>query len=559
MTSLSFAENGTMAAPEETRSIRPLASVRDVPASKGADAVNKAGAVVREARSLTTAHPDSAMAWSRLAQAELVSSSCAVAVDAAQKAVGLAKAAGDRSSLLASVLVLLHCGQTQIAELELSSGDFASSDIIDTLLAGVLIDREDFTGALDRLRTAHTGEAAHLRGYACLRLRRFSEAVHEFRLAAKSLPPDPSLLANLAYAHAALGVFDKAIEETKQARSLASADRTIALNLAAYQRATGQFEEALLVLRRIEEYFPGDLGLVSAEAGILVDLSRPTSALKRLRKAENGPLFGSQPVERAELRANIAFLQWRLGNRDIKSTLKDILARLEQCGYASPRIAGMLPAFFTDSSGADRLEDVYTKLHQQNDESELLAVATHLSVLRGEFSSAVETAVRWASESPFNPESATVATHLLSEYSADFTRAADIGIEALKRCPASPHLANNCAYALAMLGRADEASRLLPSGLDSSPYVRATRALIELVRGDVAASEASYEQACELARAQDSPLLATLVALHRHIAFVRFRGTVTSPGRPDLPDGWSGNPQFRLFVEGALQRAGESD
>src|SRR5438128_237199 len=209
------------------------------------------------AREFAARHSESAAAETRLAQAEQAVGHYDAAVEAARRALELMRREADPAVALAAIQVLIGCERVELAIDAI--GHLPASAVRSVLEARLAIQTGEWEHALELLDGVSTRESLMAQGWLLLELRRFPEAVHVLRRALSSGEPSATLLANLGYAHAALGARQKALRETKQARELSPASELIGLNIVAYYMADRRTDDALHELARLRVYHPSKL------------------------------------------------------------------------------------------------------------------------------------------------------------------------------------------------------------------------------------------------------------------------------------------------------------
>ena len=138
-----------------------------------------------------------------------------------------------------------------------------------------------------------------------------------------------------------------------------------------------------------------------------------------------------------------------------------------------------------------------------------------------------------------------MTTYLLT-VNQSFEEAVRIGRAAMGRHPCDTTLANNVAYAFAMLGRANDARRVLPTS--DRPMLKATAALIDIAAGAISEGIAGYEEAAVLAEQDGERVLAALIRLHLALALTRFGHSESIP-RIDFPEEARDDPRFQFVVD----------
>jgi tetratricopeptide (TPR) repeat protein len=499
------------------------------------------------ARAFAEAHPTSAAAFARLAQAEQVVGQTDAALTAARRALTLSLKDRDVPVTLAVTQVLIHSNRLEEAERALSRMPGPDQKILTARLA---VQRGDLGAAFDGLADVETLEALNFRGWIALERHQFADAIRLIRRALSIGGATPNLLVNIAYAHAALGSRTKAIREALQGRELAPRNRVVGLNLMSYYVADRQFGLALAEVRRMRTDSPDDLQLAFAEADVHLVTNNLVKAERTLRQARTSSMWASADLsDRAELSANLAFLEWRLGRRPREDAKKVVIDELERSDYNALPISRLLPLLMHSANESRELARVIERLSERHPKDSLYALRTKLALLRSEFDSATKLAVDWATDEILNPQAASIAVFLLTDVAGDFDAAVKLSREALKRTGHSEALVNNAAYALTLAGELDAAKRLLPDDPGDSVYLNATWALVNILSGRIERGLAGYDRALELARQAPDPDLPELVAANKQLALWRAskQGLINpSDIRLILPSDWENRPALVL-------------
>jgi tetratricopeptide (TPR) repeat protein len=556
--SLSLVEPKRLIAPIELETMEPAALANmSLGELFGVTAPSSTPSFVVQARELAVGHPESAIAFARLAQAEQTIGNYDDAVAAARLVLDLLRRTPDASALIGAARVLASSDLFEEAEAALAGSTLEGP--LAVFHASIAARRGAFPEALDRLSGVVLPEAFALSGWIALQSRDYPVAIRLFRESLRHGEPSPSVLTNLGYAHAALGSRARAIRETKEARALSPASRLIRFNLVAYLVSGGEFEEALAELAALREFHPHDIDLSFAEADVHLlseDISRAHRVLQRART--NLWAYASR-VEQAQLDANLAVLKWRVGSLKKGDAASAVLDALESVEFSSLEIASLLPQLLNRPADLPRLDRVIQRLAGVS-ENPLYRLRVHRHLLRHEFETASEIAAAWARDQIFDVGAASTAAYLLTEAKGDWESAIEIGQPALARMPGFPMLRNNLAYALIQAGRTHEARDLL-QGHEESVHLKATRALMALAGGDIEQGMAGYRSAYELALEQQNRELALLVIIFEALALHGAGSGAEIDSLPwketlkDLPSDWIDDP-FMALMKARLEREG---
>lgn len=504
---------------------------------------------VTNARALVERHPSSPTALARLAQAEQAAGNLQEAVAAARATLAQATEHPDLSAELGAITVLVASGSTAEAEQELAR--FAPEGPLAVVYAELAAERNGFEEALDRLEGENSAEAWTLRGWVKLKQGDYRGAIHSFRRAMRESGPTPAVLTNIGLAHAALGERKRAIVETRQALALVpSRMNRVAFNLASYYMAGGDYQEALAVIRSRQDASPRDIEPLFAEARVHLAVGEFERARRPLRRARTSLWAYLGDRERAELNANLIFVDWHLDGISTRQAAGKVVRELQRIDYSSLPIAEMLTVLLPNFSDLDLFRKVLARVRQAHPRESLRGLEVHRAVLERRFHDATELAVQWANECIFDSVPAVIASYLLCDVAGDFPRAVEIGQAALRRTPANSLLSNNVAYALALSGRPTEAKRWMPP--QDTPHHIATRALVALRAGRRDEARAGYEASFTEAKDSNASGLPALVLLHAHMAFADFAPEVEPPASvkegTELPEGWDDDPRFAITL-----------
>jgi Flp pilus assembly protein TadD len=491
-----------MSGAEEVREIKEDAELRQDPG------------VFLQAQALAERFSSSPAALARLASAALNAGHLNIAQTSAQRALASASKSNDLSSLLAAARILMSFGDVTPVEDALRK----HRNSLSYEFAEVLAAQGRHAEALDVTEGDERPANHALRGWLLLKLYRFPEAIHELRTSVRFGESRVDALTNLGYAYGALGSRDKAIRATKEALYLAPADATVAVNLSTFLSLSGDPSTALSILRDVQARNPTDLSLVQAIAETLIQQERIQEALKELRRArDRSDLTTNSPLELAELRGRIVFVEWMLGRRNKANAVGPLENQLRESDYESLDL-GYLTTYLLDRpEDISKLEALYQGLATRHDPSDLLFLEAKLAYFKGDFEKLLSASISWAENEPFHVSAQLLASVMIGDIGEGYEAAARFGMAALTRMPAVTMLANNTAYALALAGSPEDARKVLPSET-SSPYVRATQALIELVEGNTEAAAAGYREAANLAEKEGDTELASLIRAREKVA-----------------------------------------
>jgi tetratricopeptide (TPR) repeat protein len=472
-----------------------------------------------QARELAASSGDSPMARSRLAQAAMAVGKRDEATKLALESLKLSEKNPDSPATFAAARILMANELFEEAEQALRT--LAPSGPLTVLYATLAAQRDDLDTAFSRLNDESSIDAWDLRGWIALRNRHFDQAVRFYRRAMRKGDPSPVLLTNLGLAHAALGSPDKAIAETRQALARGPIQRQrVAFNLIAFLFSTGNFEDGFRELRRLQTDYPTDIEPVFAEAHWALAVGDAERAERRLRHARTSLWAYATEIQQAELLANLTYLRRYQGAISSAQAANEVVAQMCKIGWKSTRLVSMIPILLDRYSDFRRFAEVRGEVSRANPGMTFHALDFHAAVLGDRLKEASKVALAWERDALFAPEAASSALFTLTQIEDRFEDAIKLGQAALKRMPAATVVANNLAYSLALVGKPEQAKRLLPPEEDGSLYHLATGGLIAAARGDLAEALRLYDQAEEVAKRDGAISSPWLVRLHRRLISV---------------------------------------
>jgi len=525
---------------------------------------------LEQAHSLVESVPDSTVAWARLAQMLLTAGEFDNAAEAARHTIKLAVPSSTEFGQHHAVLTARFVAARVLAALGWTTD---SEDVLaalpgtgpwQVLYAALAEGRGETATALTRLEGGISTEAAAYRGFLLLQLNRPQVALAELRTAQRRGASGPSLLLNLAYGFACVGSPQKAIRAAQQAVVMAPLSRHASFNLASYLRTAGQNMEAVAELRRLQLAIGGgDPQVAAAVANAYSACGMQSDALRELRRAQHHNDFDPRSARLAELRANTALLEWRLGTKSRTNLLKVIRAQIDSVGAHLPLVL-MLADVSVRREGYTEVRRLYEDLRTKRQEKELRPLLVRLQLMDGQLDDATETAITYATDNPLDLDAVRGALILQGQIFGEYDQAAKAGLIALRRAPGDLMLRNNVAFCLAWAGRAHEAHEVLRRQKLDDPYLLATRGLVDFGLGRVAAGLAWYDRAemqavkilpnaddvadfVGLLRNQESLALQQLVP--GHVATWTLAKSVAPPS------GWLEDPRY-LILERVASRLG---
>lgn len=236
----------------------------------------------------------------------------------------------------------------------------------------------------------------------------------------------------------------------------------------------------------------GDPWLLASELAVAHLSGMPLRSTREARRMANDDGFSA--FERSELRSAIATLELSAGNEKRARKLFDAsladphensLAQVTWASEKTPRVHVPEGLMSTPESYEARARE---------------------AAGRGDWSEALEQSLYWLHAEPFSADAAIHASYVATVGSGQHQVAVDITTEALAANPTSAILRNNRAYALANLGRLEDASielRAMRDLVDDSRLrvpLLATSGLVAYRAGALKLGRGLYREAIDVAR-----------------------------------------------------------
>jgi tetratricopeptide (TPR) repeat protein len=529
--------------------------------------------IVAQAKQLTFHHSRSPVAWARLAQALHNNGEIEKAIEAARRVLALtgessARLASGRLSPITAVdpaacyvaaTVLAATGNSSEAEEALvllpPNGEHR------VVAAALAAERGDYTAALQRLEVANGGTAGALRAWLYLRIGVYDRALSELRRTAASGRPTPAVLTNMAFAYAVLGSLRKAIRAARHAVMLAPMSHTASFNLVGYLITAGATDSARAELDRLVKAIGhDDADIVLARAGTWLSDGEDRTALQTLKRGLQRVQLRGSARARAELRANVALLEGKLGIRSRSSVLVEIRSQVKRADGRSVTLVSMLCDLLSRTTAYPEIQALAKSLEPYHTTDQLLPLRARMAHLSANFDDAVVLMRQWTELEPMDPSAAANAVYLHGMYRGDYNGAAELGRAALRRTPRSAILRNNTACMLGLAGRGDDAQQVLSTLVDDNyPPLIATRGLAVMASGDLLSGIELYQQAARaaegLADKPEAQRLGAQIALYQvlAVAILGLDPLITDDRKRDgilhyrLPADWEADPDFLLL------------
>jgi tetratricopeptide (TPR) repeat protein len=521
-----------------------------------------AAGLLAAARKASKLASDSPTATARLAVTMLICDEPAedvvhVATRAGELATGSSL---DMPAAVIAAQILIRLNEHEQARHILAS--FRQHLVPRMLLAELSSQAGDVEEAMAILKTFGTTDSHAFMGYLLLLKGRPQPALHELRLArAGSLSDSPSVLANMALALRMLGSTSKACRLATEAALLSPFDPNLRAAKADILVHSRRAAEAAADLRRwrASPHAQTTKMIVLAEANALAASSQSAKALQRLREGASEPLVGTA-VDRAEIAGHAATLSFQMGKMTRPELVKVLRIQNDRASRDSIPLACMLADALFRLSAHTEISNLYQHLSLRHRSVDLLPLQFRVRAAAGDPEGQLAAAREWVEAWPLDPAPAASIVGLLTDLDR-YEEAANDGIRYLKIMGRNEALCNNTAYALTMSGRASQARKLLRqiADVEPDPYLIATRALVELALGDVAAGIAGYDAATKMVRVkygegEDADALCAMLGVQlrlviRHLD-LDVHGKVLIPA-PLIDDQWRDRPD----VEAMRRRA----
>lgn len=515
---------------------------------------------------------NSVTAHARVASAAYLSGENELAASGARQALRLAKQldtadiAYSIASIQTAALVLL--GLNFGAEMGQLLAGIPTHPILVELRATALIEDariDEALALLESVNEAETPAASALLGYIRLVRGEYQRAVAELRKAYRRNPGDIDSVMNLAVACWRIGSTKKAIKFSRQAVALAPYRKDSTLALLNFLVGAGQFEAASAELKRLHDRNIRDLPELGAvQAQIAYGQGDMRRAATGFRNAAELATEEGETGFAAELRGNAIVVELERG----KISLEDARVRVRECLQEAPKsipLVTMLASLTYTVSNAGEVKAFADNAAKPVDVAAREGLLSRLAFLELHFEEAMERAVHWATNDPFNDAAASVAVHLLGHWTEDWSKASKIGLDAIKRTGYREGLSNITAYALALAGEGDVGLEVL-SHTGALDYVRtATKGLCLLAKGDLLEGMGLYRSAADLAdRERPDGSGRALMTQYQAMALKRLssvqhrdRLQIQATALPDvdLPSDWEDRVDF-LFLKAVAARNG---
>lgn len=309
--------------------------------------------------------------------------------------------------------------------------------------------------------------------------------IPSIRRVLRDFPRDAVRRVDLALQFTVLGQRPQARREMSLALQLAPRNRFVLRSASRLLIHDEDFEGALDLLQR-----GGTLGhdpwvLASAlAASELADL--PASGMRLARELLSSGDFS--PTELAELASEAATIEMRSGS-------SRVARKLFEQSLIAPNENAVAQAQWASEEGGIRVNRDALAISRGHE------ARTRDHVLNHEWHSATQEGLNWLADQPFAIEPAVTTSYAASFGAEDFETALMAAKVGLRTHPRDGTLRNNAAFALAQLGRLEEARQQLaePSELEGNERITitATRGLIAFRAGAIEEGRNLYRQAVD--------------------------------------------------------------
>jgi tetratricopeptide (TPR) repeat protein len=360
-------------------------------------------------------------------------------------------------------------------------------------------------------------------------------------------------MVDLGFAYASIGARRKAERATSIAVRMAPHDLRAGFNLVTFRTAIRDYEGAFKELDRLQEVMPNDLRVSMAKASLYQlegDLNRARRELQIVMASQR--FWNAEPLQKEDLRAlesMIEFDSGRLSRDNLISRLEKAIDRTEARSMLIAQ--GLANVYSTGSRNASKLRSLIERMATIHPQEALYAPKVRLAVAEHDYISAVDLSRRWLEYEPFNVWAGAQSTYVMISL-ARYEDAAKLGTSFLTRVDDRGMVLNNTAYAYAMLGDSVRARDLLKKAEKDSPQIVATRALIDLLGGNIDEGRGGYLAAAKMAEKEGQSDLAVLVRIKLEKVLTSLG--LAPPEKIAVPEELLDDPRFELIeLEATLQ------
>lgn len=505
---------------------------------------------------LAEASPN-ATTLSALAQEHAVLGEADAASEAALRALDECRAAAGagvstQSSARIALEVLLRFGRIDEAHEQAQNlPDTRSLALTRAMIADDLGRDEESLSAIEGYEGALYDS---YRGYIHANRGNFRHAISFLRAALRDAPEDSDALANLSVSLWNLGSRRKALAAALRATRSAPGRKDLSLQYMELLLASGQNDRVAAELRMLTAAkVIGDSGLLVMQARLHLAANEHARALTLLDRALRLVQKEGGGASEATIAANLLAIRFDLGRitfDQFASGTDKLLKRFPENDVLAINFARTR----NRHSHAKSLREATDRVSAHTTPARLAYLNYVVAFLEGDNEEAGRTALEWFETDRTDAGAAAAALVALGiglERWADAEKIADY---ALAQLPPTTGLLNNVSYVLAMVGRADEAIRLLEPVAESDTgfVLRATLGLCYLAAGDVDTGMRLYREAAVRAE-KDDHHWCSLMTAYQAVVTRQLRLDKTAPTQVleasaliprDLPEDWANWPDF---------------
>lgn len=319
------------------------------------------------------------------------------------------------------------------------------------------------------------------------------QLVRTLRRRIRLAPRNPILLVDLSCAYAEMGQVRQAIECMEGALSLARENRFVVRSAARLFAHIGDVDRAYDVVSRTHA-MADDPWLMASNIAIATMAEKPIKAFKRGLGLLGRRRFSAR--ETSELAAALATAELRSG--------KDRQAKkLFRLGLVDPNDNTVAQAEWASR----RLNGVHPTENQLSIRTSFEARAWH-NFHAARWTESLNECRSWLADERYSVQPAVMGSYVAASLLEDYEEAIEIASEGLRANPTDSTLLNNAAFALARMGRTDEAATYLDRADpgETDPAIRAalaaTTGLVAFRRGSPERGRTLYLQALEMAQSE---------------------------------------------------------
>jgi tetratricopeptide (TPR) repeat protein len=398
-----------------------------------------------------------------------------------------------------------------------------------------------------------------VRGYLLLAEGKNYAAVSALRSALRDAPDDADSALNLSIALSRLGATKKAVAAAAQAARSAPGRQDVCLH---YLELLLDEEDYVRLDREVDALKSQSIAeparLLILQARSQLTRGDIESGIKLLERASVAASDENDEVALVEIRSNLIRIRAARGRISRDIAIEQLL-RL----HAKHRTAAVVVANLAQVSDrkrhADAIQVAFEEIRDYASESQSAFIEYQIASLRGDGAVAAQKAVEWSTLEPSNAHASIAAAVALGIGQERWTEASEIALEALRMHPEDRTVINNAGYVLAMMGKAEEAVKLLTPYADDGFVLKATLGLAHLASADVATGMKLYRQAASEAEKVNDNSRSLMTAYQALVvrqlglldsADATMIAAVSLPAYP-LPDDWSDRPEFVRLKERA--------